>query len=184
MKSIVLSLVALLFVGCSAAKDVHKKGDGCCPSSIQSHSELTPTAELQSVPQLGPITRGGVAVDDATLIGGGKPGDKGLKPIDPPKFDLPSPFSLTASIITAVVNIVMWVLQLAVVILIAWVVVRAINRKRNTGKIIPAKGEKTLFDIFDSAVAELKARHTDRTKEVAEIEKRLPSNTKAKLKNG
>lgn len=122
---------------------------------------------------------------DGVIFGGdkgdrGRPGDRGLKPIDPPKFDLPSPFSIAGGLIGIVISIVSFVVQLAIIALVAWVVFRAVKRHKDTGSVIPAKGEKTIFDLFDEAVTELKARRTDRQKELAEIDKRLPSESKTK----
>jgi hypothetical protein len=45
---------------------------------------------------------------------------------------------------------------------------------------VPSKGEETVFDIFDRAVSDLKARRTDAAKVVDEADKRLPNSTAEK----
>ena len=115
------------------------------------------------------------SIVDPSIFGGKKPGDRGLKPVPAPeKFDFPTPFQAAGSLVVVIVDIVIWLLQLAVIAFVVWIVVRAVKRKADTGSVIPAKGEKTVFDLFDDAVTELKARRADRKKELDEIDKRVP----------
>jgi hypothetical protein len=110
-------------------------------------------------------------------------GDKGLKPIDPrEKFSLPSPFSIAGRMVGVVLEIGVFLLQLAIIALVVWVIVRAAKRHHNTGTVIPAKGEKSVFDVFDDIVTDLKTRRADREAEVAEIDKRLPRTQKTAAK--
>lgn len=187
--AIVAFTLAVSIFGCSKGEPLKPKIEIRSIETLPPHARRNKTVttkfesmaaqdDVQPVPFIG----GKDKADDTIgkIIGGEK--EKGLKPIDTPKFDLPSPIFLAGSLIHYAIKIVWFVLQVVIVAVVAWAIVRAVNRKRNTGTVIPAKGEKTLFDMFDSAVSELKARRADREKDLTEINKRLPAHVKTKAK--
>jgi hypothetical protein len=119
-------------------------------------------------------------LDKETIFGGQKRGDKGLKKLDKPDFRLPSPFGITRKLISFGIQLLWFLIQLAIIALVVWVIVRAVKRTQDTGSPVPSKGEETVFDIFDRAVSDLKARRTDAAKVVDEADKRLPISTAEK----
>jgi hypothetical protein len=119
--------------------------------------------------------------DEAGILGGDngrRRGDKGLKPIDPPRFELPN---ARGSILTRIaLSVVLWVvvtlIHIAIIVAIVVVLVRlwkrAAKRKRDTGSFLPTAEDNLFLAAVDIAFKRLEDRHLALTKELQEIEKR------------
>lgn len=102
-------------------------------------------------------------------IGPKKRGDSGLKPIEPPKFDVPSPVQVGVHLFTGtvkiVLNLVVFVLWAVCLALVCYFVYKAVRHR---------KGEKTnLLDTLDRVHARVSERKAQVEAEAAEIKARL-----------
>lgn len=144
----------------------------CCALSgtVQAGNSVSIEEALRSA-QFVPLRDSASSAKEIFFKGDERGGKKeGIKQLDVSQL---SAFRATSFLFWSIVDIVKFVVELAVVVLVVAVVVRAIHRKRTTGSVIPKKEEVTLFDLFDNAVKELHVRRAARQSELAEIEKRL-----------
>lgn len=117
-----------------------------------------------------PLTPDTEADESVTVFGKGGRGDKGLKPIDPPKFDLPKPD------VTVGVRVVAWGVAIAGVLIglfVAAVIVVAALKFLRTVAVPAAAAESSLFHILDVALDRLESRREAMLKELGEINQRL-----------
>lgn len=144
----------------------------CCAlcGSVQADASVSIEEALRSA-QFVPLRDNTPPAKEIFFKGNERGGQKeGINKIDVSQL---SAFRATSFLFWSIVDCVKFVIELAFIVLVVAVIVRAIRRKRNTGSIIPKKEEVTLFDMFDNAVKELHTRRAVHQSELAEIEKRL-----------